>query len=287
MREWLRQWQRQVKAHKRRVVRAILLPIFLLVVGWLWRLPERQLQAESGRLAHNERLSLDQPHRDSIARDIGTLAAVASGLFLVLSSCSLSKNKKESVDFSGLNLNGADFNNANLSGANLSGTELRYADLSGADFSGANLNGANLSCANLNGADLSSTTLRYTNLSCADLRYTNLNNADLRCADLSNANLSCALVRNANFSDANLGGTLLFFINSQAALNLEPIQLNAKPSPFLCHVALPAYAQQPVNPNRDCKQIPQLLSERYNISIDEAQEIVYEALQHSWNYKHK
>ena len=283
--EWFRQWPRQIKVNKRRVVGAVSIPVFLLVV-WLWLPPKRQLQTKSDRLARNERLSPAYPLRKSIARDIGTIAAVASGLFLMLSSYTLSRDTKESVDFSGIDLNGADFNRANFNEANLSGAELRHADLSGANFSGANLNGANLSKANLNGADLSGAQLRYANLSGADLRYTNLINADLRCADLSNANLSCALVRNTNFSDASLSGTLLFSINSREALNLEPIQLNAKSAPFLCNVALPTYAQQRVNPNRDCRHIPQLLSERYDISIDEAQEIVYEALQHQWNYKH-
>ena len=57
----------------------------------------------------------------------------------------------------------------------------------------------------------------------------------------------------------------------------------AKPSPFLCNVALPAYSRQPaVNPNRDCDRIPQLLSTRYSIPLEEAQEIVNEARQYRW-----
>jgi hypothetical protein len=138
----------------------------------------------------------------------------------------------------------ANLSGADLSGANLSDTNLSGATLSGADLNGAELNGANLSGANLNGADLIS----------------------------------------ANFSDANLSGALLFFINSREVLNLEPLQLAAKPAPFLCNVALPSYANQPdVDPNRDCDRIPQLLSVRYAISLEEAQGIVNEARQHRWD----
>ncbi|NJN22813.1 MAG: pentapeptide repeat-containing protein, partial [Leptolyngbya sp. RL_3_1] len=108
--------------------------------------------------------------------------------------------------------------------------------------------------------------------------------ADLRYANLSGADLNCALISDANLSNANLSGALLFFINSREVLNLEPLQLKAKPSPFLCNVALPTYSQQPrVNPNRDCDRIPQLLSSRYDISLEEAQGIVDEARQHRWD----
>ena len=124
----------------------------------------------------------------------------------------------------------------------------------------------------------------FAYLSGAYLRYAYLSGADFNCANLSGADLNCALISDATLSDANLSGALLFFINSREALNLEPFQLKAQPSPFLCNVALPAYAQQPrVNPNRDCDRIPQLLSARYDISLEEAQGIVDEARQHHWD----
>ena len=142
----------------------------------------------------------------------------------------------------------------------------------------------NTEIADLSGASLSGANLRYANLSGANLRYTNLSGADLRYANLSRADLNCTLLRDANFSDANLSGALLFFTNSREVQNLEPLQLEAKPSPFLCNVALPSYSHQPeVNPNRDCDRIPQLLSARYEISLEEAQEIVHEARQHRWD----
>ena len=172
------------------------------------------------------------------------------------------------VDLSGVDLSGSDLSGANLSGANLSGANLKYANLSGADFSGADLN-----CAEF----------RYANLKYANLRYVNLSGANLKYADLSGANLYCTLLSDANFSDVNLSGALLFFINLRGVINLEPFQLKSKPAPFLCNVALPYYSQSTnLNPNRACGQFPQLLSDRYNISLEEAQWIVNEARQHRW-----
>ncbi|MGB3789498.1 MAG: pentapeptide repeat-containing protein [Phormidesmis sp.] len=213
---------------------------------------------------------------------VGAIATVAGGLFLLLAFRSANRNAAANligVDLSGANLGGADFSGVDLSSANLSG-----ANLSSANLSGANLNGADLINANLSGADLKRAELRYANLSGADLISANLSNADLRHANLSGADLKCTFLHGANFSDANLSGALLFFINSRDVLNLEPFQLKASPSPILCNVALPAYGQQPdVDPNRDCDRIPHLLRDRYNISLEEAQEIVYEARQHRWS----
>ena len=97
--------------------------------------------------------------------------------------------------------------------------------------------------------------------------------------------LSGANLYGADLSGANLSGALLFFVNSREALNLEPFQLKANATaPVLCHVALPAYGSDPeLNPNRDCDRIPQLLSDRYDIPLEEAREILYEAQQHRWD----
>ncbi|MGD1929536.1 MAG: pentapeptide repeat-containing protein [Leptolyngbyaceae cyanobacterium] len=192
---------------------AIATPVCLGMLWWLWLLPHRSLQPDESYRSHNESAPLVHPHREASIINLGTIAAVAAGVFLLL------KFRRAKSSAETLNLSGADF----------CGADLHSADFCGADLSGANLNGANL-------------------------------------------------------SDANLSGALLFFINSRAALNLEPFQLKAQPSPFLCNVALPAYAQQPrVNPNRDCDRIPQLLSTRYDISLEEAQGIVDEARQHHWD----
>ena len=179
----------------------------------------------------------------------------------------------ETADLSGVDLSGVDLSGADLSGADLSGANLKYANLKYANLSGADFSGADLNCAEL----------RYANLSGADLRYVNLSGANLKYANLSHANLYCTLLTDANLSDANLSGALLFFINLRGVLNLEPFQLKAKPSPFLCNVALPYYSQSTnLNPNRACDRFPQLLSDRYNISLEEAQWIVEEARQHRW-----
>lgn len=278
MRERFKQWQTKIRINKGWVIGAIATPVFLWMVWWLWLLPEHRLQPDYGHLSHNERATLTHQHREALISDIGMIATVASGVFLFLNFCIANRNLEiadlSGADLSGANLSGADLISANLSGANLSGANLSGANLSGADLISANLSGANLNCAEL----------RYANLSGADLRYTNLSGANLRYANLSGADLNCTLLRYANLSDANLSDALLFFINLREVLNLEPLQLEAKPSPFLCNVALPSYSKQPdVDPNRACHCIPQLLSDRYDIPLEEAQEIVDEARQHQWD----
>ena len=283
MRERFKQWLPKIRTNKWWVIGAIATPVFLGMVWWLWLLPDRRLQPDYGRLFHNEKATLAYQHRETLISGIGTIAAVTGGVFLLL-NFPIDNRNAETADLSGADLNCADLSNSNLSGADLSGADLNCADLSGANLSGASLSGADLISANLSGADLSGANLRYANLSGADLRYADLSGADLRYANLSGADLNCTLLSDANLSDANLSGALLFFINLREVLNLEPLQLEAKPSPFLCNVALPSYSQQPdVNPNRACDRIPQLLSARYDISLEEAQGIVDEARQHRWD----
>jgi len=282
MRERFKRWQPKIRSHKWWVMGAIATPVLLGIVGWLWLLPDRRLQPHHGRLSHDERVTLAHPHRETLISGIGAIAAVTGGVFLLLNFPITSRNA-ETADFSGADLSGASLSNANLSGADLSGADLNGAELSGANLRHASLSGANLISANLSGANLNGAEIRYANLSGADLRYANLSGADLRCANLSGADLNCALLSDANFSDAILSRALLLFINSREVLNLEPLQLEAEPSPFLCNVALPSYSHKPdVDPNRDCDRIPQLLSDRYKISLEEAQGIVDEARQHRW-----
>ncbi|MGD1860085.1 MAG: pentapeptide repeat-containing protein [Leptolyngbyaceae cyanobacterium] len=283
MREQSKQWQSKTRITKRWMMGAIATPVMLGMVGWLWLVPEHRLQANATRLSSNDTAPLAHSHREPLINGIRMITAVSGGVFLLL-KFRFSKSNPETADLSGANLNEVDFSNADLSGADLNGADLNGANLRGADLSGADLNGANLIRANLCGANLNRAEFRYANLNGADLRYTNLSGADLRHANLSGANLNCVLLTDTNLSDANLSNALLFFTNLRDALNLEPLQLEAKPSPFLCNVALPAYAQQPdVNPNRACSRMPQLLSARYDISLEEAQAIVEEARQHHWD----
>jgi hypothetical protein len=282
MRERFKRWQLKIKSNKGWAIAAIATPVILSLVGGLGLTPDRQLQAQ-GDLSHNETVTQTHPDRDTTISELGTIVAVASGVFLLF-SVRMAKRNPETADFYGADLKGAYFGGADLKGTDFSGADLNGADLNGADLSGADFIGANLIGANLNGANLSGANLKYANLSGADLRYTNLSGADLKYANLSGVHLNCAILNEANFSDANLSGALLFFINSREVLNLEPLQLKAEPSPYLCNVALPTYAHQPqVNPNRDCDRIPQLLSDRYDISLEEAQKIVNEARQHPWD----
>ncbi|MEQ8968922.1 MAG: pentapeptide repeat-containing protein [Coleofasciculus sp. C1-SOL-03] len=318
MRERSKQWQRKIRINKWWVIGAIATPALIGMVWWLWLLSESRLQPDGDRLSHNENTTQDHPHRETLISGMGAIVMVAGGVFLLLNFRRANRNTK-TADLSGADLSGADLINANLINANLSGADLINAnlsrtDLSGADLSGAdlinanlsgaefcgadlinaNLSGANLKYANLSGADLinanlsganlSGANLRYANLSGANLRYTNLSGANLKYANLSDADLNCTLLSDANLSDANLSGALLFFVNSREVQNLEPLQLQAQHKPFLCNVALPSYSHQPkLNPNRDCDRIPQLLSDRYNISLEEAQGIVNEARQHRWD----
>ncbi|WP_448571908.1 pentapeptide repeat-containing protein [Trichothermofontia sp.] len=272
------------------------------MMWWLWLLPDRRLQ-DGDRLASPERTALTDPHRESLNSGVRMILMVAGGAFLLLSLRRANRNP-ETADLINADLNGVDLINADLNGADLSGAllnsadlinaDLKGAELCGADLINANLSGANLSDANLSGADLinadlsganlSGANLRYANLSGANLRYANLSGANLKHANLSDADLNCTLLTDANLSNANLSGALLFFVNSREVQNLEPLQLKGKPSPYLCNVALPSYAQQrKLNPNRDCDRLPQLLSDRYNISLEEAQGIVNEARQHRWD----
>ena len=303
MRKHYEQWPPTVKRKQWRMMGAIAAPVLLAMVWWLWLLPDRRVQADDDLHSRSETATLAQSQRESLAKDVGAIAAVAGGVFLLVSWRRVKRNAEtvnlsgadlkgadlSGVDFRGADLTGAEMSGADLSDADLSDADLSSADLSGADLSGANLSGANLSgtdciSANLNGADLNHANLRYANLSGADLRYANLREANLRYANLSGADLNCAFLSGANLSEANLSEALLFYINSREVQNLEPLQLKAQPSPVLCNVALPAYSQQPhVNPNRDCARLPQLLSARYKISLEEAQGIVNEAQQHRWD----
>jgi hypothetical protein len=302
MRNRLQQRQLKTKRHWR-MIGAIATPVFL-GLGWgLWLLPARAIQPDHGPLASEDMVTPVQPQQETVNSGIGALALAVGGIFLVLNSrpthrkadpvnpgnADLRGADLAGADFSGGNFAGADLSGANLYETNLSGADLNGADLNGANLCGANLNGANLSGAdlvraNLSGADLTRAALKYADLSGANLRYANLSRADLRYANLSGVDLNCALLSDANFSDANLSEALLLYVNSRVALNLEPFQLEAEPSPFLCNVALPSYFKKPgVNPNRDCNFFPHLLSARYGISLKEAQGIVDEARQHQWD----
>jgi uncharacterized protein YjbI with pentapeptide repeats len=283
MRERFKQWRQTGKFTQKWGLGAIATSVVLAMVCWLWLLPDGNLQAEPNRLNSSEENPHTEPQPNSPAGGLAAIATIFGMVFLVNRVRKANDNKAKAADFRGADLNGANFCDASLSGADFNGASLCGTNFSGADLSKADLSGANLVEANLSGANLNGASLRFSDLKGADLRYTTLRNADLRNANLRGADLHCTFLSGANFSEANLSGALLFFVNLRGVLNLEPRQLKAKPSPFLCHAALPYYSQPiTLNPNSACDRIPDLLSDRYDISLEEAQEIIHEARQYRW-----
>ncbi|MDB9496731.1 pentapeptide repeat-containing protein [Spirulina major CS-329] len=283
MRVRLKQWRQPDKFTPKWGLGAIATPVLLTLVGWLSLLPALALQPDDSNRIQNETGNSTESRRNFPIGSFEVIVTVIGVAFLV--RCFRRPDRHAgTADFRGADLNGANFCDANLSGADLSGADLSSANLSGADLSGADLSGANLIQANLSGANLNGALLKYASLKGADLRYTNLRDSDLRYANLRDADLNCTFLKGANLGDADLGGALLFFVNLREVLNLEPLQLKAKPSPFLCHAALPYYSQQyALNSNAACDRIPKILSDRYDIPLEEAQEIVSEARQHRWD----
>lgn len=283
MRKRLKPWQQKYKFPEGWMLNAIASPVLLAMMWGLGSLSDRNLQPAPRYLSQSGSTTRSESPHESPSRDLQTIVVVGGVIFLSLRLRRSQDNLKTS-NFSGADLNGVNFFDADLRGADFNGANLCGANFSGANLSDANFSGANLSGANLSGANFSGASLRFTNLSGANLRYADFRYADLRYADLGYADLNCTFLSGANLSDANLSGALLFLINLRDVLNLEPLQLKAEPSPFLCNVALPYYAQQPaLNPNGACHLIPKLLSDRYSISLKEAEEILFEARQHRWD----
>lgn len=283
MRKRFEQWQQQRAFYKGWVLKAIASPVLLAMLWGLGLPGDRMHQPDTNRLAQSGSVTQSEPSHDSPRDRFKTIVAVCGVIFLSL-RLRRSQDTLKTLNYSGADLNGVNFFDADLSGADFNGANLGGANLSGANLSGANLSNADLSGANLSGANLNGAALRYANLSGANLRYADFRSADLRSANLGYANLNCAFLSGANLSEANLSGALLFLIDLRKVLNLEPLQLKAEPSPFLCNAALPYYAQHTaLNPNGACPLIPKLLSDRYAISLNEAEEILFEALQHRWN----
>jgi len=188
-------------------------------------------------------------------------------------------------------LSNADFSNADLSGAGLERADLRHADLSGANLSShpmgnTNLSDANLSDASLRSADLSNVNLSGANLSGANLNRADLISADFNSANLSGANLSGAIIgntdlSNANLSDANLNNAIFIAIDLRNTTNLTSRQLGGDNAPYLCNAGLPSTITN-INPKHDCEALPEVLTERYGIEPEYAQQIVNEAIQIIW-----
>ncbi len=135
----------------------------------------------------------------------------------------------QTLDATGIKLDGAFLANADLEqawlheaslrkaylpGAQLDGAHLERAQLDGAYLEGAQLEGANLTEANLSGQDLSNQDLQSAilwgaNLTEANLSGQDLSNQDLRSAILRNANLSGVWFKRAHLEGVQLDGAHL------------------------------------------------------------------------------
>ncbi|WP_088894960.1 pentapeptide repeat-containing protein [Leptolyngbya ohadii] len=164
------------------------------------------------------------------------------------------------LGLSGTNLSGTDLSRTNLSGINLRYTDLSYAKLYYANLSNANLFNANLLGAHLLGADFSG----------ADIHAVNLKDADLLTADLSFGNLGPA-----NLSNTNLSGAIILKTDLSEAQYLTQEQLEGEYPPYLYKIKLPPHIT--IDPNRDCKEISQVLKDRYPErfkTLEEAQKYI-------------
>ncbi|MEM9449782.1 MAG: pentapeptide repeat-containing protein [Cyanobacteria bacterium P01_E01_bin.6] len=200
-----------------------------------------------------------------------------------LRSANLSRADLRRADLRSANLRRADLRSADLRSADLRSANLSRADLSRADLSRADLNRADLSRANLISADLISADLRSTDLISADLISANLRRADFRSANLRSANLRSANLHSADFRSANLSFSILLATDFRESNNLTPKQFKGAKPPFLCNVALPAHiAETGIDRNRDCDQLPKVLGNRYEMTLEETQQLVDKARQKTW-----
>ncbi|MEO0538996.1 MAG: pentapeptide repeat-containing protein [Cyanobacteria bacterium P01_A01_bin.123] len=219
-----------------------------------------------------------------------TLSAVdffGANLFTAnISNATLIYATLTNANLSYANLSGADLKSANLWGADLRYATLKDADLLEADLTTANLSSANLDNANLSGAILEhaylsggftansvGANLSGANLSEANVYSANLVGANLSEADLSYASLVEADLSKADLSNADLSGAFLAATDLRSAENLTSDQLTGEDQPYLCNVALPNYITG-IDPNRDCSRLPQVLVNRYGLTIEYAEQLV-------------
>ncbi|MGB3615998.1 MAG: hypothetical protein WBA10_19555 [Elainellaceae cyanobacterium] len=79
-----------------------------------------------------------------------------------------------------------------------------------------------------------------------------------------------------------LSGAFLLTSDLRGSENLTAEQFTGDRPPLLCNVALPSYLTG-LDPDHDCDQMPQALSDRLNIPLEQAQQIVDEACQRQWD----
>jgi len=159
------------------------------------------------------------------------------------------------------NLTRALLTRALLTRAHLTLANLTYADLSDASLIGANLKCANLKCADFTRANLTRAELIYADLSDANLSDADLSDADFNGAELKRAILDSVNLNGTNLDRADLSDAILLAVDLSQTKSLTLQQLEGEHQPLLCKVNLPKDID--VDPNRDCKEIPELLVKRY------------------------
>lgn len=208
-----------------------------------------------------------------------------------------SKDRSQCSDLSYANLSGANLSSANLRGANLIEANLEGANLDSADLRGADLTGfiggANLEGANLGFADLSESNFQESILINANLNWSLLSKTNLEGAILKGANFNFAILSETNLSssleDVSFLSAILLATDLRDARDLTPQQLERKHQPpLLCNVALPKGIK--VDPDRDCKDIPQVLFDRYRgwfnfKTLKDAEDAVNQIRQKRWKPK--
>lgn len=204
--------------------------------------------------------------------------------FISLSKADLQGAHLENTDLSNADLRGADLRNANLSSANLSSADLKNAIcvgtilidanlsdafLCGTDLTHADLEVADLPRANLDDATICGANLLEVNFESASLVGVNFRSTSLKAAILRHANLSLSYFKDANVRGADFRGALLIGACLDEARDLDAEQLEGENPPYLCNVSLPSSIN--IKQNRNCDNIPQLLVEKYGMSLKEAE----------------
>ncbi|MEO0988282.1 MAG: pentapeptide repeat-containing protein [Cyanobacteria bacterium J06639_14] len=118
MRERFKQWPLKTTLNQGWVMGAIATPVVVGMAWWLGILPARGLASDGDRRSHPDTATVALPHGDSFIRDMGPIATVIGGIFLLI-KFRFAHSTVETVNLSGIDLGGV-----NLSGTDLSGADL-------------------------------------------------------------------------------------------------------------------------------------------------------------------
>jgi Pentapeptide repeats (9 copies)/Pentapeptide repeats (8 copies) len=145
------------------------------------------------------------------------------------------------------------------------GSKLKKADLSGAKFVDAHLEVSDFTEANLIGARFQKTYLQSSNFTKSELSATYFENTNLESSDFTDANLQSAIITGTDLHEvtligANLSEVILLNVDMSKTRGLLVKQLQNRTQPFICKVTLPPSIK--INPNRDCKLLPNELLKR-------------------------